>query len=50
MRLSALLIFAVVGLWLWKPEANDNFVRVVLCGLAVTLLALGSMRNRREGR
>lgn len=46
MRLAGLLIFGVIALWLYRPDAEDNLVRMILGGLALTLFALGSMRRR----
>ena len=48
MRISGLLILGVIALWLYNPNANDNLVRLTLGGVAITLLALGSLPRREK--
>jgi hypothetical protein len=50
MRLAGLALLALVGALLWRPQTDINVINVILGGLGVTFLAIGSIFHERRRR
>jgi len=48
MRLAGLAMLGVVGLLLWRPQTDPNILNLILSGLGLTFLGLGSIRHERR--
>lgn len=50
MRLAGLALLGLVGALLWKPQTDPNIINVILGGLGLTFLAIGSIGHERRRR
>jgi len=50
MRLAGLALLGLVGALLWKPQTDPNVLNLIIGGLGLTFLALGSIFHERHRR
>ena len=50
MRLAGLALLGLVGALLWKPQTDPNVLNLILGGLGLTFLAIGSIGHERRRR
>ena len=50
MRLAGLAMLGLVGALLWKPQTDPNVLNLILGGLGLTFLAIGSIGHERRRR
>lgn len=48
MRLAGLALLGLVGALLWKPQTDPNVINLIIGGLGLTFLALGSIGRERK--
>ena len=50
MRLAGIAMLCLVALHLWRPQTDPNIINVILGGLGLTFLAIGSIGHERRRR
>jgi hypothetical protein len=50
MRLAGLALLGLVGALLWKPQTDPNVLNLIIGGLGLTFLAIGSIGHERRRR
>ena len=50
MRLAGLAMLGLVALHLWRPQTDPNVLNLIIGGLGLTFLALGSIFHERHRR
>lgn len=50
MRLAGLSMLGLVGLLLWRPQTDPNILNVIIGGLGLTFLAIGTIGHERRRR
>jgi len=50
MRLAGLALLCLVGALLWKPQTDPNIINVILGGLGLTFIGIGSIGHERRRR
>ena len=50
MRMAGLAMLGLVGALLWKPQTDPNVLNLIIGGLGLTFLALGSIGHERRRR
>lgn len=50
MRMAGLALLGLVGALLWKPQTDPNVLNLIIGGLGLTFLAIGSIGHERRRR
>lgn len=50
MRLAGFAMLGLVALLAWKPQTDPNIINLILGGLGLTFLAIGSIGHERRRR
>ena len=50
MRLAGLAMLGLVAALLWRPQTDPNVLNLIIGGLGLTFLALGSIFHERRRR